>query len=139
MFNKQYEISCLITSFIITASSLCIVIVEEKQLIIFVTLSGFTSFLTRFYRILKEEYIMDHPIVYTDILFAIIAFSTFIYEPLDIHINYLIIFAFVLMIIAAIMSWSIFPVNLVQESFYFQLSGHILISYSLLYYVLFIL
>ena len=136
MFNKQYEISCLITSFIITASSLCIVIVDDKPLVILVTLSGFTSLLTRFYRIYKEEYIMDHPIVYLDILLAIIAFSVFIYDPLDIYVNYLIIFSFILMITAAIMSWNIFPFGLIELSFYFQLAGHIIISYSLLYYVL---
>ena len=37
-------------------------------------------------------------------------------------------------VIAAIMSWNIFPFNLVQESFFFQLLGHIIISISLLYY-----
>ena len=40
------------------------------------------------------------------------------------------------MIIAAIMSWDIFPYNLVPESFFFQLAGHIVISISLLNYAI---
>ena len=139
MYNEIYEILCLITSLIIIVTSICIIIIDERHILIFVTLSGIISFLTRLYRIIKKEYITDHPLVYTDIFFAILAFGSFIYDPLDIHIYYLIIFAFFLMIIAAIMSWNIFQFNLVQESFYLQLTGHILISYSLLYYVLFLL
>ena len=42
-------------------------------------------------------------------------------------------------IIAAILSWDIFPIHMIDESFYFQSAGHILISFTLLYYTIFIL
>ena len=139
MYNETYEIACLITSEIITITSISIIIIDKNFLIIFITLAGITSFLTRLYRIIKEEYIIDHPLVYMDIFFAILAFGTFIYDPFDIEIYYPVMFAFFLMIIAAVMSWKIFPFNLVQESFYLQFTGHFIISYSLFYYLLFLL
>ena len=104
-------------------------------MIIFIIISGFLSCLTRLYRIRWKEYIMDHPLVYIDILFAILAFITYLVVPCIPSLYYPIVWAFVLMIIAAIMSWNIFSINLVQESFFFQLLGHIIISISLLYYI----
>ena len=139
MYNKNYEILCSITSSIIIITSSYILIKTDKNIIIFITLAGATSLVTRVYRIVQKEYIMNHPLVYMDIFFSILAFGTFIYDPVDLNIYNPIIFAFFLMIIAAIMSWNIFPFYLIQESFYFQLTGHIIITFSLLYYIVFLI
>ena len=133
MYNQYYEVSCTITSIIIIISSTYILIITSKYMVIFIILSGIASCLTRLYRIKWKEYIMDDPIVYVDILFAIMAFCTYIIEPFTVTVYYPIIAAFILMIIAAIMSWNIFPFKLVEESFVFQLLGHIIISISLIY------
>ena len=77
---------------------------------------------------------MNHPLVYLDILFEISSYIVFFNFPLNISIDFIIIFSFYLMIVSAIMSWEIFNINLVIESLYFQLIGHLLISYSLIYY-----
>ena len=136
MYIQEYEISATITSTIIVVSSSYILIITNDYRIIFIILSGSLSCLTRLYRIALQEYIMDHPLVYMDIVFAILAFTTYIYNPYILSLYYEILFAFILMIIAAIMSWDIFPYNLVPESFFFQLTGHIIISISLLNYAL---
>jgi hypothetical protein len=135
MYIESYEISAAITSTIIMGASLYILYRDHNYMIIFIIISGFLSCLTRLYRIRWKEYIMDHPLVYIDILFAILAFITYLVVPCIPSLYYPIVWAFVLMIIAAIMSWNIFSINLVQESFFFQLLGHIIISISLLYYI----
>jgi hypothetical protein len=136
MYCQIYEISAIYTSSIIVATSLYIIIINQINMAIFLLLSGFFSCITRLYRIRWKEYIMDHPIVYLDIFFAILAFITYIYDPYLPEIYYPIVFAFGLMIIAAIMSWPIFNISLVRQSFILQLLGHIIISGSLLYYVI---
>ena len=136
MYIKKYEILCCITSYIITTTSTYILILTDKYIIIFIIVAGITSFFTRLYRIMKEEYVMNHPLVHADIFFAILAFASFIFFPFDSLIYYPAIGSFILMIVAAIMSWNIFPVNLVKKSFYFQSIGHIIICFCLLYYIL---
>ena len=83
---------------------------------------------------------MDHLLVYLDIIFAIIAFITFLIAPFNTDIYEMILFAFILMIIAALLSWDIFSVNLgltlVPESFILQFTGHAIIAYELLTLVL---
>ena len=138
MYNQKYEITCCITSSIIIITSTYILIKTDNFIIVFIILAGTTSFFTRIYRIIKKEYVMDHPLVYTDITFAILAFGSFIFYPFDTRVYYPVLYSFFLMIIAAIMSWNIFPVHLVEESFYFQSAGHIMISFSLLYYIIFL-
>ena len=138
MYNEKYEILCCVTSYIITTTSIIIFINTENVIIIFIIISGTISLLTRLYRLYKEEYVMNHPLVYADIIFAIIAFCTFIVYPFDQIIYYPIVISFSLMIIAAIMSWNIFPIHLIKESFYFQSTGHIIISFTLCYYIFFI-
>ena len=137
MYIANYEILCCITSLIIATTSTYILIITNKYIIIFIILAGTTSYFTRLYRIIKQEYVMDHPLVYADIFFAILAFGSFIFYPFDSRVYYPVIDSFILMIIAAIMSWDIFPVNLVEESFYFQSAGHIVISFTLCYLILF--
>ena len=135
MYIESYEISAAITSIIIMGTSIYILYREHNYMIIFIIISGFLSCLTRLYRIRWKEYIMDHPLVYLDILFAILAFITYLAIPCIPSLYYPIIWAFILMIIAAIMSWNIFSINLVAESFTLQLLGHIIICISLLYYI----
>ena len=76
---------------------------------------------------------MKHPLVYADIICAILAFGSFIIFPFDTTVYYPVIGSFILMIVAAIMSWNIFPIHLIKESFYLQSTGHIIISGSLIY------
>jgi hypothetical protein len=135
MYIESYEISAAVTSAIIMGTSIYILYREHNYMIIFIIISGFLSCLTRLYRIRWKEYIMDHPLVYLDILFAILAFITYLAIPCIPSLYYPIIWAFILMIIAAIMSWNIFSINLVAESFTLQLLGHIIICISLLYYI----
>jgi hypothetical protein len=135
MYIESYEISAAVTSAIIMGTSIYILYRDHNFMIIFIIISGFLSCLTRLYRIRWKEYIMDHPLVYMDILFAILAFITYLAMPCIPSLYYPIIWAFILMIIAAIMSWNIFSINLVQESFFLQLLGHIIICISLLYYI----
>jgi len=139
MYNEKYEILCSITSGIIIITSTGIFIWTENYIIFFIIAAGTTSLCTRLYRIAKKEYIMNHPLVYADIACAIAAFSSFIIKPFDMRIYYPVICSFILMIIAAIMSWNIFPVHLVKESFYFQTAGHLGISSTLSYYAIFLL
>ena len=106
-------------------------------MIIFIILAGTTSYFTRLYRIIEQKYVMNHPLVYADIFCAILAFVSFIFYPFDLRVYYPVIGSFILMIMAAIMSWDIFPVNLVKESFYLQSAGHIIISFILCYLVIF--
>ena len=133
MYVQKYEIACSITSSIIVITSTYIMIITKNYIIIFITLAGLTSLLTRLYRIKKKAYVMNHWLVYSDIFFSILAFSSFLYKPFEVTIYYNVIISFILMIIAAIMSWNIFPINLVEESFYFQFTGHAIISVSLIY------
>ena len=135
MYIESYEISAAVTSIIIMDTSIYILYREHNYMIIFIIISGFLSCLTRLYRIRWKEYIMDHPLVYMDIIFAILAFITYLTMPCIPSLYYPIIWAFILMIIAAIMSWDIFSINLVAESFTLQLLGHIIICISLLYYI----
>jgi hypothetical protein len=137
MYNKSYEVSASITSLIIFFSSSYILAKSHNYLLLFIILSAFFSFLTRAYRIWCREYIMLHPLVYLDIIFAITAFITYLIFPCIPSLYYAIIWAFFFMIIAALMSWGIFSVNLVEESFIFQLLGHLIIAFSLLYYIFF--
>ena len=139
MYIKKYEILCTLTSGIIVITSTYILIETEKYIIICIIFSGVTSCATRLYRIYKEEYVMDHPIVYTGVTLAMVAFSSFILAPFDSRIYYPVIYSFCLMIVAAIMSWDIFPLHLIEESFYFQSAGHVLISFTLIYYIAYIL
>ena len=132
MYNQAYEIAAATNSIIIIVTSTYILIITDNYLAVFIILSGAMSFLTRAYRIKCKEYVMNHPIVYMDIGAAILVFLTYIYDPIIICIYYPILFAFGLMIIAAIMSWKIFTIDLVEESFIFQLTGHIIISCSLI-------
>jgi hypothetical protein len=136
MYIESYEIATTVTSAIIMSTSIYILYCDHNYMIIFIILSGFLSCLTRLYRIKQKEYIMDHPLVYMDIIFAILAFITYLWAPSVPSLYYPILWAFILMIIAAIMSWNIFSINLVKESFFFQLLGHIIISVSLLYYII---
>jgi hypothetical protein len=137
MYVEKYEILCFTTSWIIAATSTYILIITNNNMIIFIILAGTTSYFTRLYRIIEQEYVMNHPLVYADIFSAILAFVSFILYPFDRRVYYQVIGSFILMIIAAIMSWDIFPVNLVKESFYFQSAGHIIISSTLCYLVIF--
>ena len=131
MYNQTYEICAAINSVVIIVTSTYIFIITENYNTIFIILSGTMSYITRLYRIIHQEYVMNHPIVYLDIISAIIVFVTYIYDPYIECIYYYVLCAFGLMIIAAIMSWDIFSINLVQESFYLQFLGHIIISISL--------
>ena len=137
MYVEKYELLCCITSWTIATTSTYILIITDNNMIIFIIIAGATSYFTRLYRIIKEEYVMNHPLVYADIIFANLAFVSFIFYPFDTRIYYPVMGSFVLMIIAAIMSWNIFPINLVKESFYFQSTGHIIISSTLCYFILF--
>jgi len=139
MYIEIYEGAAALTSSIITTTSTYIFVVTNNYYVIFIIVSGTTSFATRLYRIDQQEYVMDHPLVYADIGFAIAAGISYICEPFTMTIYYPLVFAFGLMIIAAIMSWDIFPFKLIKESFIFQLTGHIIISSSLLYYTIYIL
>ncbi len=139
MYIEKYEASAAFTSSIIATTATYIFAVTNNYYVIFIIVSGTTSFATRFYRIYQQEYVMDHPLVYADIGFAITACLSYLYNPFTRTIYTPLVLAFCLMIIAAIMSWDIFPFKLVKESFVFQLSGHIIISISLLSYPLFIL
>lgn len=139
MYIELYEQSAALTSFVITTTSYYIFTINNNYYVLFIVTAGATSLVTRLYRIQKKEYIMNHPIVYADIGCAILACGSYIYDPFTLIIYYPLVFAFVLMVVAAIMSWNLFYVNLVQESFIFQLSGHIIISSSLLYYTIYIL
>jgi hypothetical protein len=136
MYNESYEKSAALTSLIITTTSYYIFTINKNCYVIFIISAGATSLVTRLYRIYKKEYIMDHPLVYTDITIASLACISYIYNPFTLIIYYPLVIAFGLMVIAAIMSWNLFYVNLVQESFIFQLSGHIIISSSLVYYAI---
>ena len=137
MYIEKYKILCCTTSWIIAVTSTYIYIITNNIMIIFIILAGTTSYFTRLYRIIEQEYVMNHPLVYADIFCAIIAFGSFLFYPFDSRVYYPVIGSFILMTIAAIMSWKIFPVNLVKESFYFQSAGHIIISSTLCYLVLF--
>lgn len=134
MYIDIYEKTCSITSLIIFINSIILSYNLNNLYYIIVSLSGLISFFTRLYRIKLQYYIMNHPLVYLDILFGISSYIVFFNFPLNVSIDYIIIFSFYLMILAAIMSWEIFNINFVIESFYFQLVGHLLISYSLIYY-----
>ena len=85
MYIQDYEISATITSCVIVVSSSYILIITNDYRIIFIILSGSLSCLTRLYRIALQEYVMDHPLVYMDILFAIFSFLLPIFM---IHIFY---------------------------------------------------
>ena len=128
MYIAIYEKSCMGTSLIITISSFYLVWKTKNLWVIFITLSGFISFLTRLFRVKKRDYIMDHPLVKADIGFAVVAMGTYIYKPFDNDIYYNIMIAFGLMIIAALMSW---PQIWIVESFPLQFLGHIIIAYNL--------
>ena len=75
---------------------------------------------------------MDSIIVYLDIIFAILAFIIYLIYPFGCY--EIILSAFCLMIIAAIMSWNIFNINLIVESFILQMIGHLLVAFSLIDY-----
>ena len=139
MYIEIYEASAAMTSYIIATTSTYIFIITNDYYVILIIISGAISFATRLYRIDQQEYIMDHPLVYADIGFAITACISYLYMPFTLTIYYPLAIAFSLMIIAAIMSWNIFPFKLVKESFIFQMSGHIIISSSLLYYIIFVI
>jgi len=139
MYVELYEETAAFTSFIIATTSTYIFVVTNNYYVIFIIVSGTTSLATRLYRIDQQEYIMDHPLVYADIGFAIAACISYIGKPFTMTIYFPLVSAFCLMIIAAIMSWNIFPIKLVKESFVFQMLGHIIISSSLLYYTIYIL
>lgn len=128
MYIAIYEKSCMGTSLIITISSFYLVWQTKNLGVIFITLSGFISFLTRLFRVKKRAYIMNHPLVRADIGFAILAMVIFIYKPFDNDIYWDIMTAFGLMVIAAIMSW---PQIWVVESFPLQFLGHFIIAYNL--------
>ena len=136
MYNFYYESACALTSTIIFFTSTYLTIVTHNYIIIFISISGLLSLLTRLYRIYHEEYIMNHLLVHLDIVFAILAFITFLIAPFSNNIYEMVLFAFILMIIAAFLSWDIFSMNLVTESFILQLTGHCIIAYELLKLVL---
>ena len=117
MYIAYYEKFCMGTSLIIILSSSYLVVKTKNVWIVFITLAGIVSFLTRLLRVRKKEYIMDHPLVKADIGFAIVAMVTYIYQPFDNDIYWYIMTAFGLMIIAAVMSW---PQIWVVESFPLQ-------------------
>ena len=130
MYVGYYEKACMGTSLIITFSSTYLLIVTKNLWLSFIVLAGFVSFLTRLLRVRKQEYIMDHPLVKLDIICAIMAMVSYIYKPFNTEIYWTTLYAFGLMIVAAMMSW---PKIWVEESFPLQFSGHLIIACNLLF------
>ena len=132
MYVFIYEFAASITSLIIFVVPIYIFILKNTISILLISLSGLLSLITRLYRIYKKEYVMDSIIVYLDIIFAILAFIIYLIYPFGCY--EIVLSAFCLMIIAAIMSWNIFNINLIVESFILQMIGHLLVAFSLIDY-----
>ena len=86
MYVEKYEILCCITSWIIATTSTYILIITNNNMIIFIILAGTTSYFTTLYRIIEQEYVMNHPLVYADIFCAILAFVSFVFYPFDLRV-----------------------------------------------------
>ena len=132
-YCQTYEISCAITSLVIMFASLLLFLRDFDLELFLMFATGFTSFCTRAMRFCKKQYIMNHPLVYADICTATLTFLVYFYHPILLRIYYYVFISFCLVIVAAILSWNVFHISLVRESFILQFAAHLLISLSLIF------